>query len=312
MLLAVLLINYNNNSTKIKVSEEQHVSTEKVEDPYYYVGTQSDLDEILKSKSTVYSGFIYGDCINDIQMTLEFNDNNVSGYYRYDYYYAESQDLTGTINDKTMELVANDGSIKFVGTLEGLKFSGKWYTVDGSNTFDVYNESIPKEKTETLFGQTGDLSLELFSTAGTRSTTLNIEEDGSFSGVYSDLEKGRTSSEYPNGTKNYLEFSGQFEVKKKIDDYTYLLLMRSFDQGDVKLGTEHYIDGYRYIYTYPYGLKYDNEFILCLPGKPRNELSEDVLDWDEEYKFSNEKTSTLTYYALYGVKSEIAFYSKLK
>ncbi len=309
-LVATLVVACSKKTNDEELLAERRVSQENLINENVTTTVDSIAEEILHSKTAVYVGMLYGEYgFDEITMDLVFNGNNVTGYY-----YLGSNDkrnLTGTITGNKLELVEEDGSQEFIGTLDALEFHGFWFSENGSNSFGLTNISLLQEKTTALFTETGALDFELSSGSGSWSTTLHIAEDGTFNGVYSDFDRGFTGDDYPNGTRHYLEFDSNFVFKEKIDDYTYSLTREYIDfPPNVKLGTDKIVDGYKYIYTEPYGLSEDNEFILCLPGKPRSELSEEVLGWDLQYKFGENQTDTLPYYALYGVKSEMAFYSK--
>ncbi len=139
-------------------------------------------------------------------------------------------------------------------------------------------------------------------------TELTIATDGSFEGGYHDSNNGDNDDKYPHGTEYYSNFSGSFYVKEKIDDYTYVLSRSNLEYED-EMDKVEYVDGVRYISTDALGVSDDTEFIFCLPGKPRSELSENVLYWDLNYIYGDNKTENLTSYCIYGVESESAFYS---
>ena len=57
--------------------------------------------------------------------------------------------------------------------------------------------------------------------AGAWGTELTIDDDGSFKGQYHDSDMGSTGDGYPNGTRYYSEFNGQFSEPEKVNEYTY-------------------------------------------------------------------------------------------
>ena len=61
-------------------------------------------------------------------------------------------------------------------------------------------------------------------------TSLTLHPDGSFEGVYSDVENV-AAEEYPRGTRYYCEFSGKFDEITKIDEYSYSMRLAELDCG---------------------------------------------------------------------------------
>ncbi len=121
--------------------------------------------------------------------------------------------------------------------------------------------------------------------------------------MFVDSDMGDSGEGYPQGTRYVSNFTGAFEIKDQIDDYTYLLSLKEIHYFD-EIGTEKYDGGVKYIYTDAYGLSEDNEFILSLPGTNVDELSEVVLSWIYFYGTDAIVTDK---YVLYGVDSENAF-----
>lgn len=114
--------------------------------------------------------------------------------------------------------------------------------------------------------------------AGAWSTDLEITSDGSFYGYYHDLDMGDSDESYPNGTIYESSFWGTFSHIRQVDEFTYSMTVSSLDIGGVE-GSKHIEDGVLHILSHPAGIGLYHEFLLYLPGCPKEKLSEDVLSW---------------------------------
>ena len=123
-----------------------------------------------------------------------------------------------------------------------------------------------------------NLNMFFSSGAGAWSTQLEIYEDGTFSGVYSDTDMGDGGAGYPHGTVYYSEFSGKFTDVSIIDAYT-LDLTLEYLYTNTPTGQTEYINNQRYIYTDPYGLDGGYSFRLYLPLKSTAYLPDTLLSW---------------------------------
>ncbi len=251
-----------------------------------------------------------------IHMSLTFSGNDITGYYSYDSQKQKQRlnpipnlELVGTVSGAKVELFTTDGGEKFSGIVEENRIYGDWFYRDKTLSFEVTDKKAIQPQTNELFKYTGELSLSFSSGAGGWQTELYIFEDGSFEGVYEDAEYSPSDENPEHYTILRSQFSGKFSVKKKIDDYTYLLNLDNIQYTN-KVGTEEYTEDFKYVYTSAAGLDSSNgssEFIFCLPGKPQSELSEGVLTWINLYDGETDPTETLPLYALYNVDGDEAF-----
>lgn len=147
---------------------------------------------------------------------------------------------------------------------------------------------------------------EFSSGAGGWSTSLYIEKDGSFHGLFSDSDMGVTGDEYPNGTLYVSDYSGHFDNLIKIDEYTYEMDLADISYKNT-LGKEEIINGTLYVYMDAYGLSGTKKFRVYLPGKPISELSEEVCTWIVD---RNEDSDKLKSISLENVEQEEGFYSQ--
>lgn len=103
--------------------------------------------------------------------------------------------------------------------------------------------------------------------AGGWSTQLNLYEDGSFDGFYSDRNMGELTEDYLKGTCRTCTFSGVFSTPRRVTDYVYAVSVQRLNYPR-DVGTEWIEDGTRYIQATPYGLDKTSEYYIYLPGCP--------------------------------------------
>lgn len=114
----------------------------------------------------------------------------------------------------------------------------------------------------------------LFSSgAGGWGTVFYIEPDGSFFGEYHDSELNESGVDY-DGSVYISKFKGTFSPLTKIDDKTYSMKVISLSTEN-EPETEEILDNIRYVYTLPYGIEPDGEFIIHLPDVDVSKLGEE-------------------------------------
>lgn len=114
---------------------------------------------------------------------------------------------------------------------------------------------------------------------GAWGTELKISSDGSFYGYYHDMNMGESDDKsYPNGTVYESYFQGTFSEIKQIDELTYSMTVSSLDIGGIE-GSKYIEDGVLHILSHPAGIGLHHEFLLYLPGSPKEKLTEDMLSW---------------------------------
>ncbi len=193
-------------------------------------------------------------------------------------------------------------------------------TTENTNTDDIKAvESNVAEVTPNLVENNNEEStiqfLELskyqfvFSSgAGAWQTILNINEDGSFKGYYSDSDMGDTGEGYPNGIIYSSTFEGEFTTPKRVNDYTYSMTIESI-KLEKEVGSEEIIDGIKYIYSEPYGLDDAKEIYIYTTQAPLKELPEAFRSWVGYMELSDVKDECLPFYGLYNVETESGFSS---
>lgn len=168
-------------------------------------------------------------------------------------------------------------------------------------------EAESKEKTEgqDLLNTLSNWSFSFSSGAGAWATSLDINADGSFHGIYSDSDMGTTGKGYPGGTIYYCEVTGQFTEPVKINDYTYTMKIEEMDCKQEENKTE-IKNKCRYVYSTPYGLDGADEIYIYTPDAPVNKLPEGYMNWVYQ---TEESSKNLDCYGLYNVAEETGFTS---
>jgi len=142
--------------------------------------------------------------------------------------------------------------------------------------------------------------------AGAWQTILNINEDGTFNGYYSDNDMGDTGEGYPNGTIYLSTFEGKFTTLMRVNDYTYSTTVELIEL-EKKVGTEEIMDGIRYIYSEPYGLDHAKEIYIYTTQAPLKELPEGFRSWVNN--LIDMEKENLPFYGLYNIETESGFSS---
>lgn len=152
------------------------------------------------------------------------------------------------------------------------------------------------------------LELTFCSGAGGWRTTLTLYEDGHFDGIYEDGEAEWTN-EYPRGTDYYCEFSGRFREMKKLNEYSYSMMLDELTYK-TEVGKEWIKDGVRYIGSDAYGVTGGEKFVLYLPNTPAEILDDNVhAYWPNEYMWRKKSIHILYDYCLYNVNEGAGFFS---
>ena len=146
--------------------------------------------------------------------------------------------------------------------------------------------------------------------AGAWSTELYISEDGSFKGTYHDSDMGSTGEGYPNGTRYFCKFTGQFTEPVKVNEYTYSVQISDI-QYENEVGTEEILDEVLYVYSEAYGLQGAENILIYLPDAPVKELPESFMSWvkGSYYEDLDTEITELPFYGLYNEAEECGFSS---
>lgn len=177
---------------------------------------------------------------------------------------------------------------------------------DDTETEQVQQDTPPQSDTaEFSYDDLKNTEFYFSSGAGAWSTTLQIEADGSFFGVYHDSDMGSTGEGYPGGTCYVSVFSGQFDTLKKVNDYTYSTTIKKLELEN-EPDTEEIKDEIKYIYSKPYGISDADELFFYVKGAPVSELPESFLSW---VMYGDTSQTTLPFYGLYNAAEKNGFSS---
>lgn len=150
------------------------------------------------------------------------------------------------------------------------------------------------------------LRLGFSSGAGAWRTELVIEQDLSFTGIYTDSDMGSAGEGYPHGTRYICNFSGQFAQLSKLDEYSYSLTLAELT-SDYEEGKEWIEDQILHVSSVPYGMESGTEFILYLPQTPTAGLSEEFLSWWPG-RYGETPSATLDFFGLFNVEMGYGFF----
>lgn len=165
------------------------------------------------------------------------------------------------------------------------------------------------EQEEILLPGVFPMEFTFSSGAGAWATSMILNADGSFEGIYHDSEMGDSGEDYPNGSVYICAFSGKFDDIKKVNDDTYSMILSGITTQDTE-GEEWIEDKIRYVASIPYGLEEGKEFFLYTPETPVEELSEEFLSWwPNNYLSGEERPETLSCYGLYNKEMEYGFFT---
>lgn len=181
-------------------------------------------------------------------------------------------------------------------------------TAEETEKEDADETAIPEDKENLSFNDFQNLQFVFSSGAGGWGTYLNIHEDGSFSGQYSDSDMGDIGDGYPNGIRYESNFSGKFAEPVKVDDYIYSMKIEKLSYKQ-PVGTEEIKDGILYVYSDVYGLNGTEELLVYLPGMPQEELPEEYKNWVNYYLTYEGDGKTLSFVGLYNEKEQLGFSS---
>lgn len=178
----------------------------------------------------------------------------------------------------------------------------------GNNEEDSEQHSEQNREELSLFDELKGNRFVFASGAGAWGTELLIGEDGSFKGQYHDSDMGSTGAGYPNGTRYFSEFTGQFSEPEKVNEYTYKVTINTIEYTN-EVGSEEILDEILYSYSEAYGLFGAEEILIYLPGAPIAELPEDYVIWAKGSAYIEEGTTDLPFYGLYNVTEMCGFSS---
>lgn len=157
-------------------------------------------------------------------------------------------------------------------------------------------------------------SYMLCSGVGAWSTTVDINDDGSFSGFFHDWDAIGPNGEHSYQVESY--FSGQFGKVGKIADHVYTMeLLWLSPEGSEG---EKYLDenGTTHVVTSPYGFENASLFYVYTPGVKISDLQDGFYSWINNYNEGDNNWAnmydlaqqTYRYYGLYNYYGQYGFF----
>ncbi|MBT1174209.1 PASTA domain-containing protein [Bifidobacterium sp. LC6] len=147
----------------------------------------------------------------------------------------------------------------------------------------------------------------LGSGAGAWGSGLKINEDGTFSGSYSDSDMGLTGDGYPNGSRSQSDFTGKFKSATKNSDGTYTLQCdASAFKIDGTVGSSSIENGVKITVTKPVGMETCEEFKFYPDPTDFSQFDDQMKMWSGGRLMSDD-TSGATGKALVNTKSEYEY-----
>jgi hypothetical protein len=165
--------------------------------------------------------------------------------------------------------------------------------------------AAPTTVSAAVFSQIPTGAFVYYTGAGGVSTTLMISPDGSFSGTYADSDLGDATPDYPNGTVNKRDFSGEFQVIAQVspDEYT-LRASAVTDEGTV--GDTQIDDETRYVQV-DFTFDDSQNYSLYLPGRATSGLPEPCLESLQDESSDDTVPAQLTSRVLYSSGDQTAY-----
>ena len=209
-------------------------------------------------------------------------------------------------------------SYKYTGTcvavMEYKNLDGRYYWSMYSNT---QSEPVPMQTEEPsaapdLFAQMPEDYI-FTSGVGGWGTVIKLNDDGTFTGSYSDHDYGDSGDGY-DATMYVSEFSGRFTDPVKINAYTYSFRLADLQYqtgpaGETKIVTDDYGIRIREISSLAYGIDGGETFYFYTKGAPVCRLSEEFLQWMYMPMPSARTTHYLPYPGLYNEAQKCGFYT---
>ena len=130
------------------------------------------------------------------------------------------------------------------------------------------NEAEKPKQQKTIFQQIAGRDFWFTSGAGGWRTVMTINEDGTFSGKFSDSDMGDVGADYPKGSMKISEFTGRLDNVQKVSDTAYTMTVSQLDYDPANATT--IVDGVREVTAEPYGIGLNDTITIYLPGQKVN------------------------------------------
>ena len=141
-------------------------------------------------------------------------------------------------------------------------------TVNAKQQSASENEAEKPKQQKTIFQQIAGRDFWFTSGAGGWRTVMTINEDGTFSGKFSDSDMGDVGADYPKGSMKISEFTGRLDNVQKVSDTAYTMTVSQLDYDPANATT--IVDGVREVTAEPYGIGLNDAITIYLPGQKVN------------------------------------------
>ncbi len=101
--------------------------------------------------------------------------------------------------------------------------------------------------------------------SGEWTTTLSINDDGTFNGNYTKKDTKDTAKDFPGGVVYTCDFSGKLSEPVPFEKNTNFSMVEKLERTN-KSGDSYIKDGIKYVYAEPFGLEKAKEVIIYTPG----------------------------------------------
>lgn len=153
------------------------------------------------------------------------------------------------------------------------------------------------------FADLADYDFGYGSGVGAWGTSLEVNENGEFTGSFHDSEMGSTGEGYPGGSLYWCNFSGTFTEPVQISDYVYAVQIENLQTEEVK-DVQEIRDDILYIASDPYGVDGTTEMYIYLPGIPVSELPENFMAYT---RYEDAENGLLPAYGIYNPATDAWF-----
>ncbi len=153
------------------------------------------------------------------------------------------------------------------------------------------------------FADLADYDFGYGSGVGAWGTSLDVSENGDFSGSYHDSEMGSTGDGYPGGTLYWCNFTGTFTEPVQIGDYVYAVQIENLQTEEAK-DVQEIRDEILYIASDPYGVNDTSQMYIYLPGIPVSELPENFTGYT---RYEDAENGVLPGYGIYNPATDAWF-----
>lgn len=127
------------------------------------------------------------------------------------------------------------------------------------------NKAEKPKQQKTIFQQIAGRDFWFTSGAGGWRTVMTVNEDGTFSGKFSDSDMGDVGADYPKGSMKISEFTGRLDNVQKVSDTAYTMTVSQLDYDPANATT--IVDGVREVTAEPYGIGLNDAITIYLPGQ---------------------------------------------